>query len=502
MPRYQVTAPDGRTVTLEGDTPPTDADLDGIFSSLPPKPSAPETGLLERGVSAVGDFVAGAAKEAPLVAARAASMPNDIISGAMSLLADQFGPDVQAADILKNEQDYRLKQAIIAPLEAKAGEGRAGSIGRIAARSAPTMALAALTGGASLPVQGAILGGSSAAQTASEGGRGTDIAISGATGAAAPLLGPALAKVVGAPAKALKNLAVKQYERGLGATKEAMKTEAARITPELLERGVSGSLKGLSGKATAQVDDIGKQIQMAYRDATKAGTKIDGNGLATALERLKTPFREVGQNGQDVILNPKAVGAIDEMQGILRELGDASPSSIWKFRKTVDDIVSASNGFTRELPGGTARALQKQVRGILQEELNKAVPNVVKLNSEFRLWKGLQDVTAATMKRRTSQERNLIPAILGSGVGGGIAATGSIAGAGGAGLATAALVQLVRSPIWRTTSAVTKNAMADVLSGSSEALKSEAGRNAMTLLALFGAKGSVRPEPTLAGIAQ
>ena len=37
MPRYQVTAPDGRTVTLEGDAPPTDADLDGIFASLPPK---------------------------------------------------------------------------------------------------------------------------------------------------------------------------------------------------------------------------------------------------------------------------------------------------------------------------------------------------------------------------------------------------------------------------------------------------------------------------------
>lgn len=35
MPRYQVTAPDGRTVTLEGDSPPTDADLEEIFASLP-----------------------------------------------------------------------------------------------------------------------------------------------------------------------------------------------------------------------------------------------------------------------------------------------------------------------------------------------------------------------------------------------------------------------------------------------------------------------------------
>lgn len=36
MPRYTVQAPDGRTVTLEGDAPPTDQDLDEIFASLGP----------------------------------------------------------------------------------------------------------------------------------------------------------------------------------------------------------------------------------------------------------------------------------------------------------------------------------------------------------------------------------------------------------------------------------------------------------------------------------
>lgn len=502
MPRYQVTAPDGRTVTLEGDSPPTDADLDGIFASLPSKTELEGPGLLSRGASAVGDFVSGAAKEAPLVAMRAANLPRDIISGATSLLADQFGPGVQAGDILKNEQEYRLREGLESPLRQKADEGRASKLGRIVSKAAPSVALAGLTGGASVPAQAGIMGVTSGAQTASEGGGGSDVALSAGLGAAGTTLAPLLSKLAGSAGGALKNLAVKQYERGLGATKEAMKTEAARITPELLERGVAGSLKGLSGKATAQVDDIGKQIQQAYRDASQAGTKVDGVGLANALERLKTPFKELGQNGQEVILNPKAVGAIDEMQGILRELGDATPSAVWKFRKTVDDIVSASNGFTRELPGGTAKALQRQTRGILQEELNRAVPDVARLNSEFRLWKSLQDVTAATMKRRTSQERNLIPAILGSGVGGGIAATGSLTGAGAGGLAVAGLVQAIRSPLWRTFSAVQKNAMADILSGGSEALKTEAGRSAATILAIFGSRGSVQPEPSLAEIGQ
>lgn len=467
----------------------------GPWSKYAPPPVMPQVEEEPGGVlTAVGDFVSGAAKEAPLVINRAANLPGDIVSGALSLLADKLGPDFQRADIQRNEAAYKLREGVEAPLRATADEGKASALGRIVSRGAPTAALAALTGGASLPAQAALMGATSGAQTVTEGGDGGDVALSAGIGAAAPMVAPLLSKAVGAPAKALRNLAVRQYERGLGATKEAMKTEAARITPELLERGVAGTLKGLSSKATGQVDDIGRQIQMAYKDATKAGVKVDGSKLADALESLKTPFREVGQGGQDVVLNPKAIGAIEDMQGILRELGDASPSSIWKFRKTVDDIVSASNGFTRELPGGTARSLQKQVRGILQEELNRAVPDVVKLNAEFRLWKGLQDVTAATIKRRTSQERNLIPAVLGGGVAGGTAATLGIPAGGATGLAVAGLVQMIRSPLWRTFSATQKYHLADILSGGSEALKTDAGKQILTTLALFS-RGGVRPDP-------
>lgn len=37
MAQYTVQSPDGRQITLEGDTPPTENDLDRVFSSLPPK---------------------------------------------------------------------------------------------------------------------------------------------------------------------------------------------------------------------------------------------------------------------------------------------------------------------------------------------------------------------------------------------------------------------------------------------------------------------------------
>lgn len=40
MPRFQITAPDGRLVTVEGDTAPTEKDATEIFASLPPKEKA------------------------------------------------------------------------------------------------------------------------------------------------------------------------------------------------------------------------------------------------------------------------------------------------------------------------------------------------------------------------------------------------------------------------------------------------------------------------------
>jgi hypothetical protein len=277
-----------------------------------------------------------------------------------------------------------------------------------------------------------------------------------------------------------------------------MKTEAARIAPELLERGVRGSLKKLLGMAGTQVDDLGKQIRVAYEAATGAGKKLDGGKLANALESLKTPFRAVGASGDDVALNPQAIKAIEELQGVLRELGSSvSPSTIWKFRQSVDDVVAGSNGFTRELPRASVKTLQKKVRHILQTELTRAVPRVERLNREFRLWKGLQDVANATIKRRTSQEGSLIPAILGAGGATVGAATGGLVGAGGGALLAAQVARAMRSPLWRTFSATQKHSLAGYLSGAEEVLTGP-GRQLLTLftLAASGASSEALKEPT------
>lgn len=63
MARFKVTGPTGRTVVLEGDTPPTEADLDGIFASLPPPKITPSERLKTAAVYGLLPAAAGARKE-------------------------------------------------------------------------------------------------------------------------------------------------------------------------------------------------------------------------------------------------------------------------------------------------------------------------------------------------------------------------------------------------------------------------------------------------------
>lgn len=56
MAIYEITAPDGRQLEIEGDTPPSERDLDDIFSNLPPlqgdnKTIYPKNGMIKSGIS-------------------------------------------------------------------------------------------------------------------------------------------------------------------------------------------------------------------------------------------------------------------------------------------------------------------------------------------------------------------------------------------------------------------------------------------------------------------
>jgi hypothetical protein len=83
-----------------------------------------------------------------------------------------------------------------------------------------------------------------------------------------------LSKGVDAVTKPLAPLLEKsantQYMKALSPTKARNKVIAQRITPELLRRGVSGSLESISDQASSALDDIGPQIDAAVNKPTRA----------------------------------------------------------------------------------------------------------------------------------------------------------------------------------------------------------------------------------------
>lgn len=107
---------------------------------------------------------------------------------------------------------------------------------------------------------------------------------------------------------------------------------------------------------------------------------------------------------------------------------------------------------------------------MVQAELNKAVPNIQKLNAEYALWESLQDVAGETALRKTGQQG--LPGILARGVGGAVGSGvgwgiggpwGAAAGLAAGQQATKKIADMMASPLWRTVSAVQKNEIAKLL---------------------------------------
>lgn len=109
MALYKVTSPDGRAVTIRGDTPPTDADLEPIFANLPQKQSH---SLMDAALSGGAGYGAEAVKQGlglkdlPYIVAKGVSglgqgMPEEIakkpmkfgLSGTIGLGLDRYAPD-------------------------------------------------------------------------------------------------------------------------------------------------------------------------------------------------------------------------------------------------------------------------------------------------------------------------------------------------------------------------------------------------------------------------
>lgn len=311
-----------------------------------------------------------------------------------------------------------------------------------------------------------------AAIAAAQGG---DPLTAGAMGAAGPLAG----KVLEGAGGFLKGRAVKQYGQALNATTGPLKSEAERIIPQLLEQRVTGTLKQLETKGKLGRQAAGAEIGATLNDATAQGRVALTKPIDEALEQMKAPFMAKNAAGAAFPANPVAVSSIEDIQTLVRKFGDtAPPAELHKVLRSLDDIVNKSNGFTRELPRGTAADITRQARSAFRQELNKVDPNLESLNSTFALWKGLQKVAGSTLKRKVGQSE-IVDLALRAGIGGGAGALfgddWKTQGAIGSLLAV-----VTRSAKYRTVSAVQKARIADALATGS-------GKTALSALSRLAA---------------
>lgn len=320
----------------------------------------------------------------------------------------------------------------------------------------------------------------SGALTLAQSGSPVDAGVS--AGLTAVLPGGSAAKRMSG---ALSEGAEKTVAQALGATKEWAKSEAGKLAPQILERGISGSRQGMLAQARAAVAEVGPKLTQAYKDAAAAGATVNGDVIRGNLQFAAEKLMVKDSAGQRVAIagTEPVVNKLRQLEDFVETLGTDIPVDKAAFIKTTwDQIVSKAGLFGHKATSSaTDNANAWAVRegaGAFRELLN-ANPTIEALNKEFGFWKGLRNVLSETEKRTQAQGGGLSAAITGSaGMAAGFASGDSVgdrlekAFIGGA--AGRQVVKLVQSPYWRTTvSAPLKDLLAKSLaSGNASQIES------------------------------
>jgi len=308
----------------------------------------------------------------------------------------------------------------------------------------------------------------------------------------------------GAPA--LRAQAEKKVGQALGATKERFKAMAARLTPEILKRGLAGNRQQILAQATEAADVAGSAIDDAI---TRYGARsVDTTPVMEALETAKQAFRTTALDGTVVVFEPRAVKQLDGLQQIVSDLGpNASVDQLVAIRRAWDRVVDQAGGFAHRAGGAIGIPLKEQTEawakreatGAIRKLLAEEVPELAAVNKEFAFWKSLEDVLTQTLQRTTPQQPGMGHAAA--------RVAGTVAGSGGgitAAWSTGKIAQLAHnvftSPRWRLADARLRNRVADALASGSSTQAQAALRDAALRVGLAApaSSGLARSVPNLA----
>lgn len=300
-------------------------------------------------------------------------------------------------------------------------------------------------------------------------------AIGYGAGIAAPTVGAKALEVGNAIPEALNKSAVDQYSRVLNPTTVANKAITQEVVPQLIKRGVkSATFKGLQEQIGTNAANSLAKLEDVW-DTQLAGKTIDKSKLLDAMDDALDQWKTQGEkqvhtgqmdaNGNPIMKTvpttveprPEINGALRGIRNIIDDYGnDISVETLRKTRQMWDSVVAKAGGFAgADLINQAKLYAQREGSNAIRTALAKSDPDLAVANKEISFWLRVQDVMDATELRRMGQATPISEKILAMG---GLAHSGVLGG-----LAVAGAAKIFRSTGYRTTMAIAKSRLADLI---------------------------------------
>lgn len=233
----------------------------------------------------------------------------------------------------------------------------------------------------------------------------------------------------------------------------------------LLLGPVQTALDAEEWEAAIQEDMRLTLVALDEVDRLRREIERDYIALVNALEAAKDEFRLNG-----IPTNQGAVAQLERVQRTVRAHGDyMSFRDLRTFRQQLDRDVAEGGGYVgKTLKEATALRAKERLANEIRAALAAKAPELTPFNREFNFWKNVERTAAETALRQTGQQGGLLrvlgPLAVGGDVGIGAERGLGAAGAGGAAMgAVYGAARGMRSPLWRTASAVAKARVARLL---------------------------------------
>lgn len=326
----------------------------------------------------------------------------------------------------------------------------------------------------------------SGALTLAQGGSPTEAGVSAGITAAIPGSG-GLRK----GSMSLERGAQKEMAQALGATKEWAKSDAAKLAPEMLERGVHGSREAMLTEARSQVSRLNSAVGQEVTSAAAAGQTIAGADVRAAIQNARQGFMVADAGGRMIPIEgaQPILKRLDRLDTFVSSLGPDIPfDKAQKVKVLWDKIVSKSGLYGQK---ATANATDnasawavREATSSFRDLLANGSATLDDLNKELGFWKGMRNVLVETGKRTQAQAGT---GLVAAGTGGAGAVIGAMSGDSTSdraqnaiigGIAGRNLVKAIQSPAFRTTiTGPMKQKLAEALaSGSAERVSAAVGR--------------------------